>query len=1064
MAILVVTFGLAAFGAWYLSRQPMDGLWLANRLNAALTESAAPVRVAFGAVTLSWSGFRLGVDEPIDLHVSGLSLIDAADRKLATATDARLGFSFIDLIRGSIFPRSVDIEHGRLILTRETAGLIETDAGAQQRSIPLDKLSAGLATPPAAGQANTTVPEIPPQLRRVHFRDTEIVLRDAAARLDLRGKHIDLDVVRLRNGHIQGILVAPLAMGAETTLLRASLDLVPGGDSAATVRVAPFRPAAMALPGAETGDLALLRAIDAPVSIAASAKLDHDWYPARFQASVRLGPGQLRIGQGTVPVLGGIADLSGSPARIAISRLHLDLRRAADGVAETADLDGTVTHASDRLTAMVNVAAGHVDAGDLADLWPLGVGSGARSWITQHVTGGIANGTAAFTLEADDALRDIAVTQASGDLDVANATFTWIDHVPPVEQAAVRLHLVDPDTLDILMTSGHQRVAQGKPDLVGSDGRMRIVGLSVHDQSADLRLTVKGPVTSAIALLSEPRLNLLSAHPMGIKPDAGDVSGILTFQLPLESNLRIDDVTIHAETHLTQVRIPDLVAKQSLDAGAFDMTVDRDGLSLKGKAALAAIPVSMTGGMDFRPGPPDQVIEKVTASGDTQASALASAGLPITGLLSGPVSFTADLTEHRDGRGAVSLNADLREATLTFNPLLFERRLGKSASASAVLNLSHDQLIGAERFSLTGDSVVIGGSVALPSGQPRVVTLDRFTLGRTNAHGSLRVTADGAIAIAVEGPSIDLSAKLMDTSEPNEQPASTPPWTLTGRFDQAFLAHAAVAKGLSVTASGGGDKIGLMEVSGTIESPKAKSGDFSLRLAPAAEKRHLQVRAEDAGDLLLGLDAIRGLSGGRLAVDGDLPAGIGLAPLSGTASIEDAIVRNSPVLAKLLQAITLYGLVDALSGPGMEFGRIAAAFRYDGHDLDLTGLVAENSSLGVTASGRVGLGHRVSSLSGTIVPAYFFNALPGRIPLIGRLFSPEKGGGVFAVRFGVDGAIADPTVTINPVSALTPGFLRGLFGIFDRAGTAPRARPRQGSPLGSVQPNMAPGEHGGTRP
>ena len=73
-----------------------------------------------------------------------------------------------------------------------------------------------------------------------------------------------------------------------------------------------------------------------------------------------------------------------------------------------------------------------------------------------------------------------------------------------------------------------------------------------------------------------------------------------------------------------------------------------------------------------------------------------------------------------------------------------------------------------------------------------------------------------------------------------------------------------------------------------------------------------------------------------------------------------------------------------------------------------------------------------------------FNALPGRLPLIGKLFSPEKGGGLFAWRYSVTGPIGNPDVGINPVSALTPGFLRGLFGIFDQGrgngggGAAPR--------------------------
>jgi hypothetical protein len=71
-------------------------------------------------------------------------------------------------------------------------------------------------------------------------------------------------------------------------------------------------------------------------------------------------------------------------------------------------------------------------------------------------------------------------------------------------------------------------------------------------------------------------------------------------------------------------------------------------------------------------------------------------------------------------------------------------------------------------------------------------------------------------------------------------------------------------------------------------------------------------------------------------------------------------------------------------------------------------------------------------MTGTIVPAYFFNSMLGQLPLVGKLFSPEKGGGVFAARFGLNGNIDDPSVSINPISALTPGFLRGIFGVFDR--------------------------------
>jgi hypothetical protein len=72
-------------------------------------------------------------------------------------------------------------------------------------------------------------------------------------------------------------------------------------------------------------------------------------------------------------------------------------------------------------------------------------------------------------------------------------------------------------------------------------------------------------------------------------------------------------------------------------------------------------------------------------------------------------------------------------------------------------------------------------------------------------------------------------------------------------------------------------------------------------------------------------------------------------------------------------------------------------------------------------------------IHGTVVPAYALNTLPGKIPLIGKLFSPEKGGGLFAMRYTMTGPFANPKVTINPLSALTPGFLREIFGLGKKA-------------------------------
>ena len=71
-------------------------------------------------------------------------------------------------------------------------------------------------------------------------------------------------------------------------------------------------------------------------------------------------------------------------------------------------------------------------------------------------------------------------------------------------------------------------------------------------------------------------------------------------------------------------------------------------------------------------------------------------------------------------------------------------------------------------------------------------------------------------------------------------------------------------------------------------------------------------------------------------------------------------------------------------------------------------------------------------LQGTMVPAYSINSVLGDIPLIGTIFTGEKGSGVFAATYEFSGDLSKPNIFVNPLAALAPGFLRGLIGILGR--------------------------------
>ena len=69
-------------------------------------------------------------------------------------------------------------------------------------------------------------------------------------------------------------------------------------------------------------------------------------------------------------------------------------------------------------------------------------------------------------------------------------------------------------------------------------------------------------------------------------------------------------------------------------------------------------------------------------------------------------------------------------------------------------------------------------------------------------------------------------------------------------------------------------------------------------------------------------------------------------------------------------------------------------------------------------------------IKGTLVPAYTINSILGQIPLIGRLLVGKENGGLFALTFGMQGKVESPSISINPLLSLSPGFIREFFSVF----------------------------------
>ena len=1023
--------------AWRLAQGPIDITELARRVEASLAGPGVSIQV--GSAALAWEGFRQP-DRALDIRVTDATITNAAGIRLVRVPRAGVTLALGPLIFGHVVPRTLELEGSTVELRRNRNGNIDLDLSASASTNTPSGTNAGnevlreLAKRPAPGDAFPWLS----QLSRVSIRDTQITVRDSRLGVIWQAPRASVDLKRLKAGGISGSARLDLAIGDVRGTLVADAQLNEQGTHV-TASLSPVSPAALA----RTSEIfAKGAALDALVSASLNADLDPFLKPRSIVVMVSAGEGRLNAGQGTVPLKSAAAMVSIAPTGLRISDAQIVLSSfpGAHGPAPAIQGSATAVRSNGRIGLDFAIAIDALDFQDLPTYWPTGTGGGARSWLTENLTGGIShNAHVSGSIDTSDDLSQTTLKSLSGGLDADDIVVSWLKPIPPIQHGQAHVRIDTPDALTIEISRGEQ----GRLRI--NDGTIRITGLSQSHQIGTIDVGLSGNLSDALNLLNHPRLRLLSRRNVDLANPAGSVDGKLTVRLPLEAKVSMDDITIGATATLSAVHLDNVVAGKSLDDGNLTLQVDGNGLKLAGTGSLSAIPAKFDLNMDFRNGPPSQVLEHLKASGIANAGELRAAGAPdsiVSAITSGGVDLSADYAGRRDGTEFVKVSANLDQASIS-TPLGWSKTPGQSASLGATIEMKHGKLIALDDAVADGPNLSLSGHASLASNAARTLTISKADIGRTSARGSVRFPPDAnqPINIQLSGSALDLSPFITAQKQSDSKPDSLKivlqqpvrkgrPWRTELAFDEVIVGK--TKRLTSLRARIVNDGLHLSEA----QVHTSGEGAFSASIKPVSGGRTIALDSADAGTTLAALGVADNLRGGHLSVAGSYDDTQPFSPLSGTATLEEFSVTDAPAMGRLLQALTFYGLADLLRGPGLHFSRMVAPFRWDNRVLYLENARAFSSSLGVTAQGDIDLGRRRANVTGTVVPAYFFNQLPGKIPLFGRLFAPEKGGGLFAARYSVRGPLSDPKVGVNPLSALTPGFLRGVFGLFSTAPVA----------------------------
>ena len=680
--------------------------------------------------------------------------------------------------------------------------------------------------------------------------------------------------------------------------------------------------------------------------------------------------------------------------------------------------------------------------------WPLLAAPDAREWIDANIFAGNMGPFSIQTHFTPGMLDQAILPEESLNLSfpMSGVEGSYIAGLPHLTAVAGTATLTG-DSFTADFTSG--KVGP----LVVTRGHALIPTLHVHATVGQFSAHVDGSMPEIMTLIDMKPLGYPTQFGVDPKQTGGTASVDLTVRVPMLAALKVDDVGINVKADVKDYAV--VLGRLHLANGEVEFNIDNNGLHQTGVVGLADARLTVDWTEDFKTS--DLITTKLNVKGQVTDAARAALNIGLTNILTGPVGVTATLLGHRGSLRSADTQMDLTAATVLIPIVHLGKPAGQAAAGRVLVNFGEGDNISDETIRLTGPTLAANGTATFDSKgvltqlnfpQVKMGTLNDFSfiLARSASGDSytLRGRAlDGSLigrngSTTSASPGVNASAPA-----PDETPGGA--FHIDARLDRVSLRDGVAVAPLAMDLTGVGNRPGTLSLSGTLtQTGVTRTAPFTANIAQTAAGRQLTLNAGDAGMLIRGMFAFESLRGGKLLLSATLPGratdpdtGSAAPDYAGKLDITDFTMVNQPFLTRLFSAGSLTGIGD-LMGTGITVDKLDVPFSSRNSVISIKDSIASGPAVGGTADGYIDRPKNLVALKGTLVPAYGINSLISNIPLLGDILASKKGEGIIGVTYSATGNADEPRINTNPLSALTPGFLRRIWeGRMPNAANAP---------------------------
>jgi len=679
-------------------------------------------------------------------------------------------------------------------------------------------------------------------------------------------------------------------------------------------------------------------------------------------------------------------------------------------------------------------------------LWPTPVAPRVRAWFVRALQGGSMEEGSVW-LDFDPQTFDLLKKDLQPPDDKLRVNFrlsgALLEAVPglPPLYSLDGTGVVTGRTANFVATRAQMDVSGQKLNIV--EASFSVPDTQVKAAPASVNMRVTGPLDAVADLFERERLKNFVQLPIDATTVKGQIDGQIVIDLKLADEIKAEDTRMRASASLTNFSVDKLVGQEKLEAGSLNLTAERGTLRASGQGRLFGAPATIE--LRKQINMPTEAIIGMTLDDAARTKLGLNFGQTLTGQIG--AKMTAALGQQDKMRAQVEI--DFTKANIDNLLPGFVKPIGKPAKASFTLinDLSGPDL---ENFVFDGGTAYAKGTIELDTvgGMERL----KLTQVRLSPGDDMQIMAEQTkdlLKLSISGKSVDAKPFLRLLTTGTAPRAGSGP---SKDFDVDLKANLVAgynnqtASNVTLRMGRRSGQIRLFNLNGKFGKDNVLGSVVRVQGEP-----QISLATNDGGALLTFFDLYKRMEGGKLQFTALLTDG----EIDGTVTVQNFIVRNEPALRRLVSEGVAQrdrsGQIK-IDTTASAFTKMQVSFTRAPGSIELRDGVIYGPEAGTTIEGTLDTINDRVNLTGTFVPAYGLNNLFSKIPLFGVFLGGGENEGLFGINFRLSGPSTSPALTINPLSALAPGFLRKIFG----AGQgAPRDAP---APPANVPPVAPPEE------